>query len=60
MVYCREGDEAARRLEAFLIDEPAFAATLDDSPAGEAARLGFAGWLSEMEHRVMRTLSGGT
>ena len=58
MLYCREGDEAAQRLDAFLIDEPAVGAALDDAPASEAAKLGFASWLSHVETRVLHSLSG--
>jgi hypothetical protein len=57
VVYCREGDEAARRIEEWLIDEPAFGAALDDAPACEAARLGFDAWLRHIEDRVMQALS---
>jgi hypothetical protein len=58
--FLREGDPDARRLHAFLIDEPDAAAALEEERPGlEAARLGYAEWLRHIEAAIIRRLATG-
>lgn len=63
VVFSREGEPAAARLFAFLLDEPDPAAQLEagsEAEAGlEAARLGFSGWRRHIEAEVADAIVAG-
>jgi hypothetical protein len=56
VVFCTEGDAAARQLEDYLIDESVVDARLVEEAGAEAAKLGFAGWLRHLEGEVSLSL----
>lgn len=60
VVYSREGDTQAQRLEAMLIDEATFSAGYEGEASLQATKLGFSGWLGHIETQVAETLAGGT
>ena len=55
VAFCKETDDAAQRLGEYLIDEPLSSAATEGGTQ-DAARLGYADWVSHLEREVAQML----
>lgn len=52
VTFCREGDAQSQGLDAFLINEPIPAASMDETTAVEASALGYDDWISFLQDQT--------